>query len=41
MEDVYNERVPLYEKYADIVVDAESTTIEEAVERIMKACENL
>ena len=41
MEDVYNERVPLYEKYADIVVDAESTTIEEAVEKIMKACENL
>ena len=41
MEDVYRERVPLYEKYADIVVDAESTTIEEAVEKIMRACENL
>ena len=36
MEDVYRQRVPLYEKYADITVDAEHTTIEEAVELIMK-----
>ncbi len=41
MEDVYKERTPLYEKYADIIVDAEDTTIEEAVELIMKACDNL
>ena len=34
MEDVYRERVPLYEKYADIIVDGENTTIEEAVEKI-------
>lgn len=39
MEDVYKERVPLYEKYADIIVDGENTTIEEAVERILAACE--
>lgn len=36
MEDVYRERVPLYEKYADIIVDGENTTIEEAVEKIAR-----
>lgn len=39
MEDVYAERVPLYEKYAEIVVDAENTTIEECVEWIISAVE--
>lgn len=29
--DIYNERVPLYEQYADIVIDAEGTTVEECV----------
>ncbi|MBR3834014.1 MAG: shikimate kinase [Lachnospiraceae bacterium] len=29
--DIYNERVPLYEKYADITIDAEGTNIEECV----------
>ena len=32
-------RLPLYEKYAEIVVDAENTTIEECVERIISAVE--
>lgn len=41
MADVYKERVPLYEKYADIIVDAEGTTIEECVESIIEACENI
>lgn len=36
LEDVFRQRTPLYEKYADIIVDAEFTTIEEAVERIME-----
>ena len=35
LEDVYAERVPLYEKYADIIVDAEGTTIEECVEKVL------
>lgn len=35
MCDVYEERTPLYEKYADIIVDAENTTIEECVEKII------
>lgn len=29
--DIYNERVPLYEKYADIIIDAEGTSVEECV----------
>lgn len=41
MEDVYNERVPLYEKYADIIIDGENTTIEECVEKINKVCMEL
>lgn len=36
LEDVFRQRTPLYEKYADIIVDAQHTTIEEAVERIME-----
>ncbi len=29
--DVYTERIPLYEKYADITIDAEGTNVEECV----------
>jgi shikimate kinase len=35
LADVYGERVPLYEKYADITVDGEGTGIEECVELIL------
>ena len=35
IEDIYSERAPLYERYADIMVDVENTTIEEAVEKIL------
>jgi len=35
-EDVYNERLPLYEKYADITVDCSSMDIESCVEQIVK-----
>lgn len=34
-EDVYNERLPLYEKYADITVDCSSMDIERCVEKIV------
>lgn len=37
LADLYKERAPLYEKYADIIVDGEGTTIEECVAQIMKA----
>lgn len=29
--DIYEERVPLYEKYADIIIDVEGTNVEECV----------
>ena len=35
--DIYEERVPLYEKYAEIIVDAENTNIEECVELVVDA----
>ena len=34
--DMYNERLPLYEKYADAVIDCDNNTVEETVERIVK-----
>lgn len=37
LQDVYEERVPLYEKYADIIIEADGTTIEEVVERVVAA----
>ena len=35
-EDVYNERLPLYKKYADITVDCSKMSIEQCVEQIVK-----
>lgn len=32
--DLYNERIPLYEKYGELTVDMDGITIEEAVRRI-------
>ena len=34
--DLYQQRVPLYEKHADIVIDAEHLHIEEIVEKIIE-----
>ena len=35
--DLYNQRIPLYEKHADIVIEADGLTVEEVVERIVEA----
>ncbi len=35
LEDVYVERTPLYNQYADITIDCNGTTIEECVEKIV------
>lgn len=35
LADVYVERTPLYNKYADITIDCNGTTIEECVEKIV------
>lgn len=36
IEDLYRERIPLYERHAELVVEAEHLTIEEVVEKIVK-----
>lgn len=35
--DMYNERLPLYEKYADITINCDSNTVEETVQSIVNA----
>lgn len=37
LEDVYRERVPLYEKYADVTVDCTNLRTEQSVEKIINA----
>lgn len=39
LEDLYHERIPLYEKYADVVIESEGCTVEELVEKIIEAVE--
>lgn len=34
--DLYHQRVPLYEKHADIIIEADGLTVEEVVERIIE-----
>lgn len=36
LKDLYEERIPLYEKYADITIESEGCTVEELVEQIIK-----
>ena len=38
--DLYKERTPLYEKYADITIDAEGTMIEECVQMVSETILN-
>jgi shikimate kinase len=33
--DLYNERIGLYEKYADVIIDCSDATIEEVVQKIL------
>lgn len=37
LRDLYEERVPLYERYADITVDEEERDLEETLEAVLKA----
>ena len=34
--DLYEERVPLYEKYADVIVDEHHLNVEQTIEKIME-----
>lgn len=40
LKDMYNERLPLYEKYADNVIYCDDNTVEQTVEQIVKVVEN-
>ena len=35
LKDLYEERCPLYEKYADVVIDADTTSVEGCMRRIV------
>ena len=37
LSDLYNERVPLYEKYADVVIDENGCNIEKTVNKIIES----
>ena len=37
LKDMYDERLPLYEKYADITVDCDKNTVDETVSAIVNA----
>lgn len=39
LKDLYEERAPLYEKYADIVVELEDGSLQSSVEKVLKAIE--
>ena len=41
LKDLYNERSPLYEKYADIIVNVDRKTIEESIEAVRSSVEGL
>ncbi|MBQ7944321.1 MAG: shikimate kinase [Lachnospiraceae bacterium] len=40
LQDLYNERVPLYEKYAHVTIECENKNIREIVHEIAKLMEN-
>lgn len=40
LHDIYEERIVLYEKYADIIVEEQGLSIEETVEQIIEAINN-
>ena len=37
LKDLYNERTPLYEKYADIIVELMGDTVKKSVEAVVRA----
>ena len=39
LKDLYYERTPLYEKYADIVIDEKGLNVEETIDKILNSKE--
>ncbi len=40
LKDLYDERTPLYEKYADVVVQLSGKSVEQSVQEVVKALQN-
>jgi len=38
LADLYHQRIPLYEKHADIIISGDCLTVEEVVGKIVEAC---
>ncbi len=38
LKDLYNERIPLYEKYADIIIEEGNLSIDETLQLLLKTC---
>ena len=36
LEDMYNERLPMYQKWADVVINCDNNTVEQTVEKIVR-----
>ncbi len=41
LRDLYNERIPLYEQYADIIIEEKNSSCEKVIDKIMKKIEPL
>ena len=39
LKDMYNERLPMYQKWADVIIDCDNKAIEETVAEIVKVAE--
>ena len=39
LKDMYNERLPMYQKWADVIIDCDNKTVEETVTEIVKVAE--
>ena len=39
LKDMYNERLPMYQKWADVIIDCDNNTVEQTVAKIVEAAE--
>ena len=39
LKDMYNERLPMYQKWADVIINCDNKTVEETVAKIVEAAE--
>ena len=39
LKDMYNERLPMYQKWADVIIDCDNNTVEQTVAEIVKVAE--